>query len=154
VFNKKAYRSFKSLDDAYPKGYNYPGLLQFPNETADLISSHLSSQVVGKLSAEEAADPERIWNPLNCIVSGKHRLCLHTKYNAYYSSPAMTLPNVVASTFDLRNAHSAVSHDLKSSYYQISLSKRTSKLCSFMYKEEAHGLIRCFKIVISYVTET
>ena len=138
VYNKKAYPTFKLLDDAYPKGYNYPGLLQYPVETANLIAGHLTSQVVGKLTAEEAADPERVWNPLNCIVSGKHRLCLHTKYNAYYSSPPMTLPNLVESTFDLRNAHSAASHDLKSSYYQIALSKRTSKLCSFMYNNEAY----------------
>ena len=133
VFNKRKFKSFRELDDKYPRGKNYIGVTQYPVEAAELISTQLRQQVIRILSAVEMLDPERIFNPINVVFSGKPRLIIHTKINSCYTRPKVTLPKIVDSTSLLREAVGADIHDLKSSYYQIKLDDASRKVCSFFY---------------------
>ena len=138
VFNKHKFKSFEELDQKYPKGRNYQGVVQYSEEVAGLICTQLRQQVIRKLSKNEIMDPDRIWNPINVVISGKPRLIVHTKINSKYTRPKITLPKIVDSTRLLQEAVGADVHDLKSSYYQIALDEQSRKVCSFSYDGEAY----------------
>ena len=138
IFNKKRYPSWSKLDSAYPRGFNYDSIKKLASETAVLISTGLQQQSWRKLSASELNDPDRVFNPLHTVISGKPRLVLHTKINARYTSPSISLPRILASTTILRAADSMVTHDLKSAYYQLALNEKSRKKCSFWYEGEGY----------------
>ena len=138
VFGKKLWPSWEALDAAFPRGFNYDSITKMAKETALLIETGLKQQSWRKLTPAEVNDPERVFNPLHTVFSGKPRLVLHTKINCRYTAPSISLPRILASTTNLRSAHSMVSHDLKSAYYQLALTKRSSKLCSFWYEGEGY----------------
>ena len=138
MFNGKLWKTWESLDTAYPRGFNYDSINKMSDETKVLIETGLEQQSWRKLSASEIEDPERVFNPLHCVFSGKPRLILHTKMNARYTSPSITLPRILLSTTHLRAADSMVTHDLKSAYYQLHLNEKSRKMCSFWYNGEGY----------------
>ena len=133
VFNKKKYKTFREIDEKYPRGKNYVGITQYPDEAASLISKQLDQQIIRVLTPNELLDTDRVFNPINVVYSGKPRLIIHTKINSCYTRPKVTLPKITNSTDLLREAHSAFVHDLKSSYYQILLDPASRKVCSFFH---------------------
>lgn len=138
VFNGKRYTSWEALDAAYPRGFNYDSIRKMSSEVKVLISTGLEQKSWRKLSAVESDEPERVFNPLHCVISGKPRLILHTKMNARYTSPPISLPRITLSTTHLRAADSMVTHDLKSAYYQLPLNMQSRKKCSFWYEGEGY----------------
>ena len=138
VFNNKTWASWDDLDAGYPRGFNYGSVKKMSSETALLIEKGLQNHSWRKLSETEIDDPERVFNPLHTVYSGKHRLVLHTKINARYTSPSISLPKILNSTTQLRAADSMVVHDLKSAYYQLALTEKSRKLCSFWYENEGY----------------